>query len=173
MLQIERVLCIARGMVGGRVQGVEAVILVLDLGTVGDYEPDLAETADDILSHLRERMELADDAATPGQGEIRGLLGQGGFEFELAAALSQGSFELDLGAVDGLARGGFLFLGQCAKLLHQGGELAISAQVVNPSLFKRRQVRRGAQLRERRLFQRFNLVQESSHNVLRLRTKEC
>src|ERR1035437_1582415 len=111
MLQIERVLCIARGMVGGRVQGVETVILVLDLGTVCDYEPDLAKTADDVLSNLRERMELADDSAAPGQSEIRGFLGQGGFEFELAAALGQGGFERDLGAVDGLACGGFLFLG--------------------------------------------------------------
>src|ERR1035441_4453368 len=87
MLQIERVLCIARGVVGGRVQGVEAVILVLDLRAVCDYEPDLAETADNVLGHLRERMELADEAAAPGQSEIRGFLGQGSFEFELAAAL--------------------------------------------------------------------------------------
>src|ERR1035441_3694847 len=96
MLQIERVLCIARGMVGGRVQGVEAVILVLDLGTVGHYEPDLAKAAHDILSNLRQRMEFADDPAAPGQSEIRGLLGQGGFEFDLAAALGQGGFERDL-----------------------------------------------------------------------------
>src|ERR1035438_1520357 len=136
MLQIERILHIPRRMVGGRTQSVEAVILVLDLRAVCDYEPDLAEAAHDILSNLCERMELANDAAAPGQSEIRGFLGEGGFEFEFTAALGQGSFELDLGSVDGLARGGLLLFRQCAKLLHQGGELAISAQVVDPRLFR-------------------------------------
>src|ERR1035437_4190654 len=110
MLQIERVLCIARGRVGGGVQGVETVILVRGLGTVCEYEPELAKTGDHVLSNLRERMELADDSAAPGQSDIRGFLGQGGFEFELATALGQGGFKRNLGAVDGLARGGFLFL---------------------------------------------------------------
>src|ERR1039458_6744186 len=112
MLQIERVLCIARGMVGGRVQGVEAVILVLDLRAVCDHEPDLAKAADNVPSNLRQRMGLARASPARGQSEIRGVVGQRGLELELGAALSQGSFERDLGAVEGLARGGLLFLGQ-------------------------------------------------------------
>ena len=128
-------------MIGGRVQRVEAVILVLDLRPVCDHEADLAEAADDVLGDLRERMELADDAAASGQGEIGWFLGQGGLEFKLAAALGQGGFELDLGAVDGLAGGRLLFFGQRAQLLHQGGELAVRAQVVDARLFERRQVR--------------------------------
>ena len=108
---------------------------------------------------------MPSDAAAAGQGEIGRLLGQGGFEFELAAALGQRGFQLDLGGVDGLAGGGLLLLGQRAELLHQGGELAVRAQVVDARLLERGQVRRGLQLGQRGLFQRFDLVQESSHNV--------
>ncbi len=84
---------------------------------------------------------LPSDAAASGQGEIGWLLRQGGFEFKFGAALGEGGFQFDLGGVDGLAGGGLLFLGQRAELLHQRGELAVRAQVVDARLFERRQVR--------------------------------
>ena len=43
-------------MVGGRVERVEAMILVLDLRPIGDGETDFAEGADDVVRDLRERM---------------------------------------------------------------------------------------------------------------------
>ena len=55
---------------------------------------------------------MPSDAAAAGQSEIGRFLGQGGFEFEFAAALGQGGFQLDFGGVDGLAGGGLFFFGQ-------------------------------------------------------------
>ena len=118
--QVERVLRVAGRVVGGGVQRVETMVFVLDLGAVGDDEADLAEAADDVLGHLGQRVELAQGAAAAGQGEIGGFLGQGGLEFQFAAALGQGGFELDLGGVDGLAGGGLLFLGQGARVASSG-----------------------------------------------------
>ena len=46
-------------MVGGRVQGVEAMIFVLDFRPVGDGEANLAKTAHDVFRHLGQRMKFA------------------------------------------------------------------------------------------------------------------
>ena len=76
---IERVLCVAGGMVGGGVERVEAMILVLNLRAVGDCEADFAEDADDVFGDLRERMQLAERTATAGQSEISRLSRQRSF----------------------------------------------------------------------------------------------
>ena len=91
-------------MVGGRVERVEAMIFVLDFRAVGDDETDFAEAADDVLGHLRERMQLAERAAASGQREIGRFLGQRGRQFEFGAAFGQRGFEFDLGGVDELCR---------------------------------------------------------------------
>ena len=59
VLEVKCVLRIARRMIGRRVQRVEAMILVLDLGAVRDDEADLAEDADDVFGHLGERVQFA------------------------------------------------------------------------------------------------------------------
>ena len=98
-------------MVGGGVERVEAMILVLDLRAVGDGEAEFAEGANDVLGHLCERMEFAERAAAAGQGEISWLLGQRGFEFEFGAAFGERGFEFNLGGVDEFAGGGLFLLG--------------------------------------------------------------
>src|ERR1017187_6901012 len=60
---IEGILGIACRMVGGRVERVEAMILVLNLRPVGHGETNLAERADDVVGDLRERMQFAERAA--------------------------------------------------------------------------------------------------------------
>ena len=115
-------------MVGGGVQRVETMILVLDFRAVGDGEADFAEAADNVLGHLGERMEFAEGAAAAGQGEIGGFLGQGGLEFEFGAAFGKRGFEFGLGGVDEFAGGGFFLLGERAELFHQRGELAVRRQ---------------------------------------------
>src|SRR5208282_2671704 len=68
--KIESVLRVARRMVGGRVERVETIIFVLDLRAVGDHKTNFAEAADDVLGHLRERMEFAERTTASGQREI-------------------------------------------------------------------------------------------------------
>src|SRR6185437_1212686 len=87
--QIERVLRIAGGMVGGRVQRIEAMIFVLDLRAIRDDEANLAETTYDIVGHLRQWMQLAQRATTTGQGEVGWFFGRRGFVFEFFTSRSQ------------------------------------------------------------------------------------
>src|SRR3989442_15402866 len=72
--QIKGVLRVTRGMVGGRIEGVEAMIFVLNLRSIGNNETNLAEAAHYVVRHLRERVELAKRAAAAGQGEVGGFL---------------------------------------------------------------------------------------------------
>ena len=147
-------------MVGGRVERVEAMILVLDLRPVGHGETDLAERADDVVGDLRERMQFAERAAASGQREISWLFRQRGFQFQFLAARHERGFEFDLGGVDEFACGGLFFLGERAELFHQRGELAVRPDPRAFGLLQRGEVGRGAQFGERGLFQRFDFVQE-------------
>jgi hypothetical protein len=129
--EIERVLRVARRVIGGGAQGVETVILGLDLGALDHGEAGLAEDAAHLLAHEGERM----GGARPGVGrrergvdgrpELRGDLG-------VADALQRGvelGRELRLGLVDELAHGGALLLGHGAHLLHQRGEFTVGADI--------------------------------------------
>ncbi len=127
-------------MVGRGVERVEAMVFVLDFRAVGDDETNFAEAADDVLGHLRERMEFAERTAAAGRAEIGRFLGQRGFQFEFCAASSQRGFKFDLGGVDGLAGGGFLLLRQCAELFHQRGEFAVRPDPCALGLFERGEV---------------------------------
>src|SRR5579863_8663164 len=61
--KIEGVLRIARGMIGGGVERVETMILVLDFRSVRHRKTDFAEGADDVVGHLGEGMQFAKGAA--------------------------------------------------------------------------------------------------------------
>ena len=139
------------------------MVFVFGFGAVGHDKAELAEAAHNILGGLSERVELAQGPPTAREREIGRFFGRGGRKFQFAAALGQGGFQLDFGGVDSLAGGGLLFFGQTAQLLHQSGELAVRAQEIHPRLFEARQVRGRAQSGERRLFQRFDLVNEFTH----------
>ena len=58
-VQKEGVLRVAGGMIGGSVEGVEAVTLALDLRAVGDGEADFAKAADDVFGDLSDRVLFA------------------------------------------------------------------------------------------------------------------
>jgi len=108
--QIKCVLAVARGMVGGRVKRVEAMVLVFDLRAVRHREANFAERADNVVGHLGERMQFAQRGAASGQGEIRRLLRQRGFEFKFLPAGNQRGFEFNFRGVDEFAGGGFFLL---------------------------------------------------------------
>ena len=92
--KVERILRIAGGMVGGCVQRVKTMILILDLRPIGDHKPNFAEAAHYVLGDLRQRMEFAQRAAAARQREISRFVGQRRSEFQFAASFGQGSFEL-------------------------------------------------------------------------------
>src|SRR5207302_7384381 len=73
--------------------------------------------------------------------------------------------EFGLGLVDEFAGGRAVFLRQRSKLFHQRGEFAVRADPVAFGVFERGEVRRGFQLRERGLSQRFDFVQGRRHGI--------
>ena len=101
------------------------MVLVLDFGAIGDRKANLAKAADDLLGHLRQRMQLAQRPATTWQSEIYRFFGRRHLEFEFSAALGQRGFQFGLGGVDSFAGRGLLLFGQCAQLFHQGGQFAV------------------------------------------------
>ena len=130
-VQKEGVLRVAGGMIGGSVEGVEAVTLALDLRAVGHGETDFAEAADDVLGDLGEWVLLAKRTAASRRGEVGGALRGGGGELEFLASSVERLGEFGLGQVDRLAGGGAFLLGQAAHLLEQSGELAVGAEVLH------------------------------------------
>jgi hypothetical protein len=132
--EVEGVLRVARGVVGGRAERVKAVILRLDLGALDDGEAGLAEDAAHLLAHEGERMR----GARPGvRRRERGIDGgpELGGDFGVGDALQGGvelGRELGLGLVDELAHGRALLLRHGAHLLHQGGEFAVRTDVTGP-----------------------------------------
>lgn len=114
-------------MVGGSVQGVEAVGFVLDLGPIGDGEADFTEGSDDILGGLSEGVESAEVGLAAWGGEVGGLFGEGGLEGEVGSALAEEVFQFRFGGIDGFAGGWAFLFGEGAQLFHEGGELSIGA----------------------------------------------
>ena len=161
VLQVKRVLRIAGRMIGGSVQRVEAMIFVLDFRAIGDDKTNLAKAAHDVLGDLRERMEPAQARRRPGKVKSVGSLGR--------AALSSSSYRRATSAfssstldwLDQLSRRRDFLPWERAELLHQRGEPAVGAQVIDARLFQSRQIRGGIQFGEGRLFERFNLICKS------------
>ena len=71
-IDVQRVLNVARGMIGRRVQRVETMPFVLDLRAVLDGESHPTKNVDGPLEDLRERMEMADFVASPRQRGVDG-----------------------------------------------------------------------------------------------------
>ena len=138
--EIERILGIARRVVSGSVEGVETVILGLDLGAVSDGEADLAENAAHLFADECERVVGAGPAVG---GRQRGVDGGAELGLELGGLdLREGGIEqrleAGLGLVDELAEAGALVLWHGAHLLHQRGEFSVGADVARLGGFELR-----------------------------------
>ena len=129
--EIERVLGVARGVVGGGVEGVEAVILGFDLGAVGDSEADFAQDAAHLFADERERVIGAGadvggrERSVDGGAELG--LKFGGFDLRERGIKQR--LEAGFGFVDELAERGALLLRDGAHLFHQRGEFTVGADV--------------------------------------------
>src|SRR4029079_15002683 len=74
-LQVERVLHVARGVLRRHVERFEVVVVVLELGALGDEEAEAQEDRLDALAQQRERMAMADERRPPGQRHVDGVAG--------------------------------------------------------------------------------------------------
>ena len=73
VFQPECILHVARGVVGGDVEGVEVVVLGFDLGAVDYGEAEGREELFEFLLDLRDRMQSAGADAGGGGGEVEPL----------------------------------------------------------------------------------------------------
>ena len=125
-----------------------AVSLVTDI--VDTYATALAST----------KPRWVERATATGQREICRMLRHRSSEFQFAATFGERGFEFDLGDVDEFTGGGLLFLGECAELFHQRGELAVRPDPRAFGLFERGEVGRGFEFRQCGLFQRFDFIKK-------------
>ena len=121
-------------MVLGKVQGLEVVVIQLDLGAFGDVEAHAAEDGGDVLDGPGDQVPLAPDPSPAGQGHVqaqpRFRPGQQGL---LTVFDRLGQILLD--PVDQLAHFGPLGGGQFAHAPHQPGQAALGSQILDPDRF--------------------------------------
>ena len=132
LLDEERILHIACGVLGREVQGREYVPVVLDFGAFGDGIAQTREDLDDLVSHERygvSRSYVVGRAGT-GHGLEVGGFGDGGLQG--VDTLLRGGFE----GVETLPYFAFVFGGDALELLHQGVQLAFLAEDLDAELFE-------------------------------------
>ena len=128
---IEGILHVAGGMIGGRIERREIVVVVLDLRPFKDLETHAREHVDEHILHARDGVQRADGDAAPGHGDVHRLARELFREFLFVHA------RLKLGK----ARLQFLFQG--VDLLPEGG--ALLGRDLTDALIERRQSARPAQ----------------------------
>lgn len=144
---VEGVALVAGGVIGGRVQRVEAMPLGLDFGAIGEREAHAAEGAHGEIADLGERMECANTCAGAArEAEIDARDGFGVF------GVLQGFFAAGELARDGIADfvelGTDFFFQIDRHITHpgaEGGELAFFAQVVDAEGLQRGFIRQGGE----------------------------
>ena len=138
--EIERVLLLARGMLGRDVEGGEIVEIVLDMRALGDGEAHLAEDGDDLVHRLADRMDAAGLVRLDRQGHVDAL----GLEPRRQGGVLEprgGGGERHLDLVLEAVRGGALLApqirGERAQPLHPLGDAALAAERADADLLER------------------------------------
>src|SRR3954467_14273131 len=105
------------------------MIIVFDLRSVGDGEPDLPKAAHDVFCDLRQRMQASDSAPSSRQRKIRRLFRQAGFEFQIGAPLLERCLQPGFRKIDEFADGRPFLLWKRAELFHEGRELTMRTEI--------------------------------------------
>ena len=150
---VEGVRGLARRVVRVVVEGVEVVVDELDLGALGDREPEPEEDVLDLAPGCGDQVQAPGrQRRVAGQGDVDGVGGQACVEL---AGLERRRPRLDRGLdrlarlVAGLAHGAALVGRQVAHAAQELGQLGLAAQVAHPDLLERGAVGRGADLPRR------------------------
>ena len=61
-------------MIGRKIESLEYVVIVVDLGTVSDVEAHAYEDLTDLVLNLSERMELTERSVSSGESDVDSLL---------------------------------------------------------------------------------------------------
>ena len=104
-LQVERVLHVARRMLGRHVERFEVVVVVLELGPFDDEEAEAGEDRFDALAQQAQRMTVADGRCPARQRDVDRAPGGTGLRCGLDA-LTEDAFDVLLGGVGELAETG-------------------------------------------------------------------
>lgn len=117
-VEIECIFFVTSGVIGGGVEGVEAMVFIFDFRAIGEGEAHAAQDLDRFIADQGEGVEAASGKRTGGKSEVdsgeRGGIGDGldgGLLF-----LKRGG-DGGAGSVERLAEGGFFFVGD---VLDQG-----------------------------------------------------
>ncbi len=138
VVEVEGVALVAGGVVGGGVEGVEAVPFGFDFGAFGEGEAHAAEGGDGEVADLCEGVQGAGAlAGATGEGDVESGDGSGvfgGLESELAGGDAVGD-----GSADFVEFGANVFFDVRGDVLHtgaEGGEFAFLAEVVDAEGFE-------------------------------------
>src|SRR5215469_8960693 len=130
-VEVERILRIARGMMGGEVEGFEVVEVVFDILGHHDFEAQADEDFQHPLENLMNRMDMAAANFHPREGHVEQRLAERFLErggLELLLQSHDARFEIALDLVDQLADRGPLFVRHLAHPTHDLSELAGAAE---------------------------------------------
>ena len=124
-----------RRVVGGDVEGLEVVVVVLHLRAFRHLETGIGEEVLDAPQGAGDGVQAPGALTTARQGDVDPLTRQAGTQglpFQVGAAGLDGLLDLDLGLVDGLAGPRTLLRRQATELLELRRQQARLAQVVHP-----------------------------------------
>src|SRR5215467_9704677 len=138
---MEGVLHVARGMVVGKVERAEVVVVRLHLGPLRHGESEPLEDSDDLFLHADDRMHGARRGEPAGQGEVDVARGEGlAMLLRLEALVPRGErlLYLRLGEIRLLADAGPIGGGHLAEAAQQRRQLARASEHAHPHLLEGR-----------------------------------
>ncbi len=127
----------------GNIERFEVVVIVFDFRPLGDAVADMGEELLDALQRAGHRMQPAGSLTTPWKSDVDTLSCQLGAQcglLQLGLARIQHVLHTILRGVDHRPRLGTFLGRQFAQGLHQLGQLAFLAEVLNPDLLQGRGV---------------------------------
>ena len=158
-VEIEGVFFVAGRMVGGGVEGVEAMEFIFDFRAVGEGESHAAEDADGLIADQGEWVQRADVDLAGGQSHVdageRGAVGD--FPEGELFVLERGG-DGGAGGVEELADGGFVLFRHVLDAGGDEGERAFFAEHGHAGVVERAFVRGGGDLRKRFSLDGFDLL---------------
>ena len=160
--EIERVVLLARGMLGRDVELGEVQVIRLDVGSLGDREAQIGEDLHALVEHLADRMDapLGNRAKTHGQRDVGPLVGKllrESVGFQRALSPIEGGVDAFLDLVDRGTEALAILGRHGAERGHQCGDAALLAQRRDTRLLQRGKIPGGGNLAQELGFERLEV----------------